>query len=100
MAKHRAHLPAFPILYLANFWCRLLAGFDWMENSTVQAMARNRLPVFFAHGQADDFVPWSMTQAAYDAAACDKQLLLVPGAGHGRSYLVERGGICICWKIS
>ena len=90
VAKHRAHLPAFPILYLANFWCRLLAGFDWMENSTVQAMARNRLPVFFAHGQADNFVPWSMTQAAYDAAACDKQLLLVPGAGHGRSYLVER----------
>ena len=31
-----------------------------------------------------------MTQAAYEATTCDKQLLLVPGAGHGRSYLVEQ----------
>lgn len=90
VAKHRAHLPAFPMLYLVNFWCRLLAGFDGKEGSTVQAMARNRLPVFFAHGQADNFVPWAMTQAAYDAADCEKELLLVPGAGHGRSYLVDQ----------
>ena len=53
-------------------------------------MALNRLPVFFAHGQADNFVPWAMTQAAYDAADCEKELLLVPGAGHGRSYLVDQ----------
>ena len=90
VAKRRAHLPAFPLLYLVNFWCRLLAGFDGKEASTVQAMSRNRLPVFLAHGQADDFVPWTMTQAAYDAAPCEKELLLVPGAGHGRSYLVDR----------
>lgn len=31
-----------------------------------------------------------MTQAAYDAADCEKELLLVPGAGHGRSYLVDQ----------
>ncbi len=67
------------MLYLVNFWCRLLAGFGGKEGSTVQAMARNRLPVF-AHGQADNFVPWAMTQAAYDAADCEKELLLVPGS--------------------
>ena len=53
-------------------------------------MQRNRLPVFLVHGEADHFVPCAMTQAAYDAAVCEKELLLVPGAGHGRSYLVDR----------
>ena len=31
-----------------------------------------------------------MSQAAYDAAHCPKTLLLVPGAEHGRSFLVDR----------
>ena len=85
VGRARVHLPPFPVLYLVKFWCRLLGGFDVKENSTTRAMQRNRLPVFLVHGEADHFVPCAMTQAAYDAAVCEKELLLVPGAGHGRS---------------
>lgn len=90
VARTRAHLPAFPLLYLVNFWCRTLGGFDARENSTVRAMEKNRLPVFLAHGEADNFVPCRMSREAYDAARCPKTLLTVPGAGHGRSYLVQK----------
>ena len=90
VGREKVHLPPFPVLYLVKFWCRLLGGFDVKENSTTRAMQRNRLPVFLVHGEADHFVPCAMTQAAYDAAVCEKELLLVPGAGHGRSYLVDR----------
>lgn len=89
VGRTRAHLPPFPILYLANFWCRLAAGFDAREDSTLRAMKSNRLPILFIHGQADHFVPCTMTQAAYEAAMCEKELILVPGAAHGRSYLVD-----------
>ena len=90
VGRARAHLPAFPLLYLVRVWCRCLGKFDPQAYSTRQAMAGCSLPVFFAHGQADSFVPCWMSQAAYDAAHCPKTLLLVPGAEHGRSFLVDR----------
>lgn len=90
VARERAHLPAFPMVYLVNLWCRILGGFDARENSTVRALEKCRLPVFLAHGEADRFVPCRMSEEAYDAARCPKTLLTVPGAGHGRSYLVQK----------
>lgn len=53
------------------------------------AAAKN-IPVFFAHGDADDFVPVAMTRENYAACGAEKELFLAPGAGHGLSYLVER----------
>lgn len=59
--------------------------------STVDAMRETALPVFFAHGRDDRFVPPSMTRENYDACAAPvKRLLLVPGARHAMSYLVAR----------
>ena len=58
--------------------------------TTVDAMQNTRLPVLFVHGEADTFVPAAMTLENYQACASPKKrLLLVPGARHGLSYLVE-----------
>ncbi|MFR5761948.1 MAG: alpha/beta hydrolase [Oscillospiraceae bacterium] len=48
------------------------------------------MPILFIHGTGDQFVPCSMSQAAYDACTGEKRLILVEGAGHGQSYLVDR----------
>ena len=48
------------------------------------------MPVLFVHGAADKFVPVWMTYKNYLACASEKRLLIVPGADHGMSYLVER----------
>ena len=84
-------LPTFPFVPLMGLFTRLIAGFGLREYSTLEAVKHLHLPVFFAHGEADTFVPCSMTKETF--AACgspDKSLLLVPKAGHGASYLLDR----------
>ncbi len=83
-------VPPFPMLYLTELWCRLLAGFSLWGYSTERALSRCRLPVLFVHGKADSLIPWQMTQRSYDACVSDKTLLYVDGAGHGESFLIDR----------
>jgi len=60
------------------------------DYSTVEALQSCSVPVLFIHGTDDHFVPVSMTYENYRACAAPKQLLIVPGAEHGLSYLVEQ----------
>lgn len=81
------HLPAKLIVPLIGMQTKLFAGFGLREYSTVEAMRRMTLPIFFAHGEADTFVPCSMSVEAYEACKSkDKLLLLVPNATHGKSF--------------
>ena len=50
---------------------------------------RTKLPVLLIHGLADDFVPSDMSRENYAACRSEKELVLVEGAGHGLSYVVE-----------
>lgn len=80
---------AYPI---ANFFISKKAGYDGEEASTVEAMRHCSVPVLFIHGDADEFVPHSMTLEAHDACTADKSLLIVKGASHGMSYFVDTEG--------
>ena len=53
-------------------------------------MTACKVPVFFIHGTDDDFVPVEMTYENYKACASEKRLLIVPGAGHGMSYVLDK----------
>lgn len=74
---------------LLNVFTRRFAGFDMKEKSTVDALRRTKLPVLLIHGLADDFVPPEMSRENYAACASEKELVLVEGAGHGMSYVVD-----------
>ena len=85
------HLGDFPILYLVGHMARRRAHFGFREATTVRAVENWTKPALFIHGTADDFVPPSMSEAAYAACpAADKTLILVEGAMHGCSYLRDR----------
>jgi fermentation-respiration switch protein FrsA (DUF1100 family) len=58
--------------------------------STLSALAQTKTPVLFIHGTDDHFVPIRMTYDNYKACVSPKKLLVVPGADHGMSYLVDR----------
>lgn len=83
------HLPAGPFLWAADLFARVLAGFSFYERDTRKTLAKTGLPVFLIHGTADDFVPCWMTEQAYTACTGEKELLLVEGAEHGVSYLID-----------
>lgn len=88
----RAHvkwLPAGPLLGLMDVCTRAFAGFSIKEASTLDAVSKTKRPILFIHGTADTFVPCAMSQAAYDVCASEKRLILVDGARHGYSYLVD-----------
>ena len=65
---------------------KIFGHFDLDENSPIEAMKRCTLPVIFFHGEADDFVPCSMSRENFEACAARKHLVTIPGAGHGLSY--------------
>lgn len=56
-------------------------------------MRESRYPILFIHGTGDTFVPCEMTKEAYAACTSEKELVLVDGAEHGKSYLVEKGRV-------
>lgn len=68
---------------------KLFGKFDIEAASSMEAVKNAKIPIFFAHGEADDFVPCDMTKALYEACASEKSIALIPGAGHGLCYLVQ-----------
>lgn len=90
--RHYLHLPATPFLRGIDFWCRILAGFSLCQFTTEQALAFNTRPVFFIHGEADDFVPPENVRRNIAACRAPHTVFTVPGAGHGLSYLVDHDG--------
>lgn len=57
-------------------------GFDLAAASAEEAIGRSSTPTFIVHGEADCAVPLCNAARLAAAAACEHELLVVPGAGH------------------
>ena len=79
------HLPAFPIVDSAELMIRLRAGYDLKETSPLKAVSTSSVPTLFIHGEEDRMIPVSMCRELYDAAACEKEIMIVEGAGHAQA---------------
>lgn len=81
------HIPDFPLLYIGDFFCKILNGFHFSEPNPLESVARTRVPILFVHGAADDAVPTEMGYRLYDACSSpDKEIFIVDGAGHTESH--------------
>lgn len=85
-------LPAWLLYPFVRLGGLIYGGFDVEATSPIEAMKRCRIPVFFAHGDADDFVPHEMSVRNFEACTAKKLLFTVPNAGHGLSYLIDPDG--------
>ena len=86
------HLPpklAYPFVKLG---AKLFGHFDLDSFSPIEAVKNCKVPVFFVHGEDDDFVPCDMSRACSEACAAPHILHTVPGAGHGLAYLIDPEG--------
>ena len=78
-------LPAFPLVDSANLALQLRGGYDLKKASAVESVRNSKLPVLIIHGDADKMIPVSMAYTLYEAANCEKSILIVEGAGHAQS---------------
>ena len=88
--KQWFHIPAFPMVHLLSGVAYLRFGGGYRSCSTLTSLANSTIPLLLLHGADDDFVPTYMSEQNFNAAAGMKRKCIVPGAGHGMSYLVEQ----------
>ncbi len=84
--KQMFHLPAFPLLPMADLLSPALLGFSIKKIRPVDAVRKARVPILFVHGLADHFIPAAMACELYNACSTDKDLLLIEGAHHAGAY--------------
>ncbi len=92
VVENNLHLPYGIYHFTAKDAYRKRLNIEADEYSCTQAMAQCTVPVLFIHGSDDHFVPVTMTYENYKACVAPKRLLIVPGADHGMSYLVDQVG--------
>ena len=79
------YLPAFPVVDSAELMIRIRAGYDLKETSPLKAVSRSRVPTFFIHGKEDRMIPVGMCLELYNAASCEKEIMIMDGSGHTQS---------------
>lgn len=84
--KHIYNLPPFPLLNATSIVTKIRAGYTFEEASAIDQVQKNTRPLFIIHGDADDLVPTEMGHRIYEAAGGEKELWIVPDAGHTKAF--------------
>ena len=77
---------------LVKLGAKLFGGFDPEDGEVAEKLQHCQIPVLLIHGQEDRFVPCEMSMENFESMRCEKQLLTVPGAGHGMSWYLDEEG--------
>ncbi|MBP3633499.1 MAG: alpha/beta hydrolase [Oscillospiraceae bacterium] len=86
-------LPAKLLYPFVRLGAILYGGFDPESFSPIEAVKTMTVPVVFAHGETDDFVPCRMSIENYEACSSPNKLLFtVPDTGHGLAYIKDPEG--------
>jgi uncharacterized protein len=80
------------IIQVTSLICKIRAGYFFGEASAVNQVKKSIKPILFIHGSEDKFVPTKMVYTLYEAAKSKKELFIVPKAGHGYAFWVDREG--------
>ncbi|WP_373895558.1 alpha/beta hydrolase [Virgibacillus sp. CBA3643] len=89
--NHLYNLPAFPLLDITSVMTKVRAGYTFEEASAIDQVKDNTRPLFIIHGAEDELVPTEMAHELYDAAGGEKELWIVPEAGHTDAHTVATG---------
>lgn len=92
--ESRLHLPKWPLLGIVDLAFRKMFGYSLYEVEPVRQIAKTSIPVLIIHGSDDQFVPVRMASELYNACSAEKELLIVKGAKHALSVVVDTKGYC------
>lgn len=85
----RFKLKSFPILNVAELVTNIRAKYNFHEASALEQVKKSTTPILFTHGGNDTYVPTEMLYRLYEAANCEKDILVIDGAGHGSAPDVD-----------
>lgn len=91
--KHELHdhkIVSTLLIPTATLLSKKRVGYSFKEASTIEQVKKSRTPTLFIHGDQDDFVPTYMVYDLYNACQADKDLLIVEGAKHAESFIVNQ----------
>ncbi len=81
---------AAPTLAAVNLNCKRREDFTFRDYTPIEAMTQNtEVPCLFIHGDDDKLVPFRMSVENYYACQAPKDILIVHGAAHGLSFVVD-----------
>lgn len=83
------NLPSFPLLNATSLITKIKAGYTFGEASALKQVKKSKTPTLFIHGGNDEFVPTGMVNKLFEASNSEKELYIVPGAGHGAALTAD-----------
>lgn len=83
-------IPSSLLLPTATLLSKKRIGYSFKEASTLEQVKKSKTPTLFIHGDQDTFVPTYMVYDLYNACSAEKDLLIVEGAKHAQSYIVDK----------
>lgn len=84
--KQQFNLPSFPIEPLTSAYVDYKDHYNFEESDSLAQLKKNKLPMLFIHGTEDKFVPFDMVEECYDATKGPRELYVVKGAHHAKSF--------------
>lgn len=88
--EDRFHISSDFIVWIANYGFKLFAGYYMTDASAIAAVANAKLPILFIHGEADKTVPIQHVYNLYYNCTSEKDLFVVPRAGHTEAVNIEK----------
>jgi len=79
---HKFHLPAYPIMPMANQIARNSAGYAFTDGKILQQVAKSDLPILMIHGSHDQTVPVRNAHQLYELLPQQKGLYIDAEAAH------------------
>lgn len=89
LLKHQYHLPEKPIYPMVSTINRHRLGYYLNDVSSKEQLSKNKLPIFFIHGEKDTYVPSYMAKENYFATSAPKKLWIVKNATHAESFWID-----------
>ncbi len=91
---HAPNCFAWPAAHILRWLVRLLHGFAIRAAAPIKAVMQTDMPILFAHGMEDRYVPTIMSVRMASARMANNvgvtELVLIPGAVHARGILTDR----------
>ncbi|MDR5658446.1 alpha/beta hydrolase [Serpentinicella sp. ANB-PHB4] len=83
-------LPAFPILNIANSIIKLKNGFNPKDILPIKDVEKSDIPMFFIHGEKDDYIPSEMSIKMYNVKQGIKKSFFPENVEHARAYVKNK----------